>query len=378
MDDGNELNELLISYLLKELDPEQEKYVAELIKKDQAIQQRYSELETLLRILAIEKTVDHINVSDERLAFEKIKNNGNTTVRTGPPLSMAEGFKRERTNTFRIKRLMTAAACILILVDAGSLFFANRSGTARRPQENKVMADRTPGMRHERNFSGKVRQVVLEDGSIVTLFDRSEIDFPDTFTNNRRDIILKGQANFKVAKDKARPFTVYADHIATTALGTEFTVSNYPLERTITVHLIEGKVVVRTVDSSSINSSHSYYLLAGQQLFYDKMNAVVKIKRPKADKLLEQPNITYKDNPSMPSDKEGSWFMFNNQSLPDVFDELSQIYRVRIKYRRNEIQRFYFIGKFDKKDSLEYILRNIAAINKLTVLKELDGYRIRK
>jgi hypothetical protein len=39
------------------------------------------------------------------------------------------------------------------------------------------------------------------------------------------------------------------------------------------------------------------------------------------------------DNPSMPH-KEGSWYMFNNQPLIEVFDELEQMFNVHIVYAK--------------------------------------------
>ena len=44
------------------------------------------------------------------------------------------------------------------------------------------------------------------------------------FPPDKREIFLKGEAKFIVAKNKKKPFTVYTGMLATTALGTIFTV----------------------------------------------------------------------------------------------------------------------------------------------------------
>lgn len=100
----------------------------------------------------------------------------------------------------------------------------------------------------------------LDDGSVVTLYARSEIICNQPFDNNKRDITLRGKALFKVSKDKARPFTVYAKGFSTTALGTTFRISAYDSSKRSTVKLLEGKVALKplllpgkTVTSSQVN-----------------------------------------------------------------------------------------------------------------------------
>jgi transmembrane sensor len=381
MMDGTDVSNLLISYLLKELDSsDQEKYIIELIQNDQSLQEQCMELENLLRIIAIKENVDEIDVNEERLAFEKLRSN--TKMEAIRMDTHDSAYIDETNNPSRFRKVMLSIASILLFMVAGYLVFRTNSRTASELHPNKTATNRLlPKILHESNFSGHEKTVVLEDGSIVTLSDRTEIDFPLSFASDRRDIRLSGQANFKVAKDKTRPFSVYSNHIATTALGTQFTVSNYDNELNIRVHLFEGSVVVKYVGDSLIKSLGLYYLLSGQELVYDKISSAITIKGLKGNRSQLQDNAKdgkYIDSPSMPSDKGGSWFMFNNQPLPLVFDQLSQIYGVNIKYRVNEMQKFYFIGKFGKTDSLEYILRNIATINKLTLLKEEDGYRMKK
>ena len=382
MPDESEINELLVSYLLKELDSDKERHVAEMIKKDKVMQQQCAELETLLRIIAIEKNVDEIDIGEERSIFEKKIEPG---LRASPQTESfpkeTDDLQSEVTSSSKKKKLLTAAA-VIFLIAIGGYFFTTSTRKHSKLDGNTVATNSiTNKMRHESNFSGRKKTIALADGSVVTLFDQSEIDFPETFTKDKRDIQLTGQAYFKVAKDKTRPFTVYSSGIATTALGTRFTVSNYQHQKRTRVHLFEGKVVVRLADSSLGKSAALHYLAPGQELVYDKIQGTVTIKSMGQNKLARQGNtgaIKYYDNPSIPSDIDGSWFMFNDRPLPEVFDQLGQMYGVSIKYSKTEVQKLYFIGKFDKSDSLDYILRNITMINRLTLLKKPEGYVIKK
>lgn len=95
---------------------------------------------------------------------------------------------------------------------------------------------------------GEMRDVALQDGSILHLNSgtEAEVRFTD---NGRRVRILKGEASFDVAHDKARPFLVEARSAVIRAVGTAFNVRLRPslVELTVT----QGAVTVRSGDSES-------------------------------------------------------------------------------------------------------------------------------
>jgi len=71
--------------------------------------------------------------------------------------------------------------------------------------------------------TGEQRTLVMPDGSRILLNTRSAVAFD--YTPGRRGIrLLKGEAAFTVAPDRARPFTVEANGGSTRALGTRFLV----------------------------------------------------------------------------------------------------------------------------------------------------------
>jgi transmembrane sensor len=71
--------------------------------------------------------------------------------------------------------------------------------------------------------AGEQKRVVLADGSTVLLNTDSAIAL-DWSSKQRRIILLKGQAEFQVAPDAARPFVVAAGDLSVRALGTVFEV----------------------------------------------------------------------------------------------------------------------------------------------------------
>lgn len=90
---------------------------------------------------------------------------------------------------------------------------------------------------------GEQRVITLADGSDVELNARSKIrvDFKDS---ERRVELLAGQALFRVAKHKNRPFVVESGDTKVRAVGTEFDVYRKRIGTTVTV--VEGRVAVHT------------------------------------------------------------------------------------------------------------------------------------
>ncbi|HWK54818.1 MAG TPA: FecR domain-containing protein [Hyphomicrobiales bacterium] len=87
---------------------------------------------------------------------------------------------------------------------------------------------------------GERRQIDLPDGSIVTLNTNTKAHF--SFDRRTRTVILDhGEGFFTVAKDKTRPFRVYAGARVVEAVGTAFTVQRNDGKQ-LEVLVTEGKV----------------------------------------------------------------------------------------------------------------------------------------
>ncbi len=203
------------------------------------------------------------------------------------------------------------------------------------------------------NNSKMVKKLTLADGSTVELQANAKIEYDEPF-QRRRDISLEGEALFKVAKDKTKPFTVFSSHISTTALGTQFSVKSNPNSAQIVVHLYEGKVVVK----SAVNKiAKKFYLYPGDELTYNKTTSTASIKHRMGNHKKEQNHL----------------LVFDKEPLSDVFDQLANKYNVHIQYANNDFEHMYYIGTFDKTDSIQHILMNIVKLNGLTLSKSGDN-----
>lgn len=123
-------------------------------------------------------------------------------------------------------RRMFIAASVAAAVGGGVLFY-----TAEREE---------PPVTYATN-AGERNSFDLTDGSVLTLNVATEVEI--RFSDRARHVTLRrGEALFKVAHDRTRPFTVATADGEVVALGTRFQVRNDDAD--VTVTLLEGSVAV--------------------------------------------------------------------------------------------------------------------------------------
>jgi transmembrane sensor len=143
------------------------------------------------------------------------------------------------------RRPVLAAAALALLASITALFLWIDSDTAR---------SYSTGI-------GEQRTIQLLDGSTVELNARSRVKV--RLTDLRRDVaLIEGQALFRVAKDKQRPFVVQAGDAQVRAVGTEFDVYKKQAETVVTV--VEGRV--ETYSGADGADAAAIMLSAGEQL----------------------------------------------------------------------------------------------------------------
>lgn len=91
--------------------------------------------------------------------------------------------------------------------------------------------------------AGQRIELTLADGTHVWLNARSELSYPTTFNAEKREIRLKGEAFFEVAKDANKKFIVNTGRYEVEVLGTRFNVEAYD-EKTFSAALLHGSVKV--------------------------------------------------------------------------------------------------------------------------------------
>ena len=130
-----------------------------------------------------------------------------------------------RAGRFWVKKVLSLAACILLVVGV-SLYFVNRKDGS--------------GMLYA-NAGTELMTVTLPDSSSVVLYSGSSVKY--LAVASERKVELEGKAFFKVRRNEQKPFTVQSGEAEIRVLGTSFLVSRLQDDQT-EVFVREGLVQV--------------------------------------------------------------------------------------------------------------------------------------
>lgn len=269
------------------------------------------------------------------------------------------------------KALALAASLILLLVSIRLLMTPKEAANTG----NLASAGKEMKWQLLINTTTHIVRDTLADGTIAWMERGASLQFPDFKILPKRDVRMNGTVTYAVAHDATKPFTVFASGITTTALGTKFTVQE-DAER-VSVKLYEGKVVIRSIDKAKQPIAGDVFLKPGQEFEYNLHTKAYHV-RPipagnthKSDAAADAlPTVQWSGLPG------SNWFMFNNQALPVVFEQLQEIFNVKIQYNPDDFRKVYFIGKFEKTDSVGAILGNIVLLKRLHLKHQGNTYYI--
>ncbi|WP_315822590.1 FecR family protein [Paraflavitalea speifideaquila] len=225
------------------------------------------------------------------------------------------------------------------------------------------------------NTTKKEMSYRLEDGSEIILSKNSTVKYIKPFDAHKRDLHLTGEALFKVAQDKDRPFTVFANGFSTTALGTSFRIKAYTADKMAHVQLYTGRIVVKNLRQAN----NALYMAPGDQCSFDY--TAVSLARVTTS---QSPTVTAipKKHPSLVAtggiEETAESIIFKNTNLITVMNKLSEVYRVRISYDTAAIQNKKFIGTIARESTLEDVLNTITLLNDLQFIKKEEVYFITK
>ena len=194
-----------------------------------------------------------------------------------------------------------------------------------------------PGFNTLSTPRGGQYQVILPDGSKVWLNAASSIKFPSVFKGKIREVELKGEAYFEVAKNAAMPFKVKSTHAQIEVLGTHFNVRAYDDENDMKTTLIEGSVKITSGNLTNV-------LKPGDQAVLNGDNGMKVIN-------------------DVDAELETAWknglFQFKDASIKEIMRQAALWYNLNISFE-GEIPKRYFTGK---------ISRNVKASEFLNMLK---------
>lgn len=204
---------------------------------------------------------------------------------------------------------------------------------------------------------GEQKTQELADGSVIELNTNSEVEvkFDDEFRNIR---LVKGEAHFIVAKNKDKPFRVYAKQGRVQAVGTEFSIKINPDE--IGVLVTEGRVALAALAQQSTQAAKTALTgikpdpfvkgFSKQMTLLDAGQRAV-LKPFDSFKSLTSESVSIDNLSDQDYMQEGQawrdgWLVFSGESLEQVVNEIRRYSPVTIDIVEPEIKQLSIGGRF--------------------------------
>jgi len=178
-------------------------------------------------------------------------------------------------------------------------------------------------------------EYLLKDGTKVKLNKNSSLTYSSNFGKKRRDVKLNGEAFFKVAKDKTKPFAVEALGTKTEALGTSFNVSVNNKTGNVITTLVEGSIRFMAKDCEQI-------LKPGEEIAFNTHSQ--KYELQKTDTQYNTSWITGRYN-------------YENVTFADLANKLENIYKLNIDISDSKIANRIVSASFLIEEPVEEILK---------------------
>lgn len=197
---------------------------------------------------------------------------------------------------------------------------------------------------------GKYR-VTLPDGTNVWLNSESSLTYPIAFNGDERKVKLKGEAYFEVSKNKKMPFIVETKEMTTRVLGTHFNVKAYKEDPNTKATLLEGSVRLYSEKTSVL-------LHPGEQGIAGKSTSEIQTIKVDTDQVIAWKN---------------GYFIFRDDNIREVMNQISRWYDVEVEYRGN-MQNKNFGGIYSKNKDFNELLQGLELTGNIHF--KIEGRRI--
>lgn len=196
---------------------------------------------------------------------------------------------------------------------------------------------------------GERKQILLPDGTQLTLNSCSHVRYPNNFMGEERRIELEGEGYFQVHRNEKQPFIVSTRRFDVRVLGTCFDIKSYSSDEVVSVEVESGKVQVDLPEAMM-------RLKGKEQVLINTISGEYSKRR--------------EDRPVAIWKKGG--LRFNSTPIRDVAKELERVYNCRITFADGQFNNL-ISGEHDNK-SLEAVLQSIEYTSGIRYKKE--GNRI--
>lgn len=207
----------------------------------------------------------------------------------------------------------------LINLDTAKDGVIDRQGDVQIIKRNRMITYIVMGLSKQPNSNssllitgqGSAFKLMLADSSQIDLSADSWVRFENIPQAKERRIELSGEAYFKVTHNSGKPFFVNVNDAEIEVIGTEFNISSFKKGNVIKTSLVKGSIKLRANNNTKILSpGETVTVIPGQ------------------------PIKTVSDD----IDKITGWhkgeFVFTNDSITTVMNELARWYDIEVRYEQ--------------------------------------------
>ncbi|MDR0265282.1 MAG: FecR domain-containing protein [Sphingobacterium sp.] len=258
----------------------------------------------------------------ERIASEKILSSISSAGKNAI-ITLADG-KQINLDQLPLNQRVQIGEIILQKDSLGKVSYLNASNNKPTVQKNSM---HTP--------KGATYDLMLADGTLVTLNADSKLTYPTSFDDGNREVELEGEAYFHVQKTSNKSkFIVRTKSQRIEVLGTQFNVNAYTDNGKTQTSLEAGSVLV----SLEPNPKYSIRLKPNEQAVLQ--NGEFRMHKINIDEVLSWKN---------------GLFYFDGNNTAEVLQQIARWYNITITYKANNNKEQY-TGKIPRNLSLNRLI----------------------
>ena len=310
--------ELLTRYFSGEVTPGEIRAVKEWISMSDTNRKEFDQLKQTWDLMGMTHPACEIDIDKEWRYLQK------KTIRT----------KKGSGTVFSLRRVIQVAAAVIIL--AGTAWFIRHN-----------LMHKTSHTRF-----AETREILLPDGSEVTLNAGSKLTYLRNFGGKDRRVVLAGEAYFEIKRDTLLPFIIQMNEVEIEVLGTSFNVKAYKKSDRIEVTVTEGKVSLydRNLQQKRIIATK------GEKAEYDRDLRIIRKTVNTNRNYMAWKNLR---------------LIFSNDNLATVAETIGQVYHRKVVVKNEKLNDCTLTTRFEEKD-LETVLRVLESTLDITIEQEND------
>lgn len=249
------------------------------------------------------------------------------------------------------------AASLLLLVIAGTAYFLCKPGKPAVSAASVVgtaPANVLASTTTIRTGNKEQKLIVLADSTRILVNGATILRFPDTFSKDKRELYLEGEAYFDVQHAASWPFIIHTPAgITTVVLGTAFNIKAYPGRKQLIVSVVTGKVKV-TKDTKALS-----VLENGQEMRWTT-----------SSNKIEERQVT----PVLVDSWQRGDINLVDETMADIIKDLQIFYGINIQLNNPSLSNLVLTIGFKKQTSVESALRILCELADARFDKTKDGY----